>query len=119
MRGSFGLKLFRHWCAFVSRWWMRRDPAPERLHVIRLRNINARTSIMLEEIGIRTRADLVHVGALEAYRRLLLSGVKPSSNVLLVLHGAIINCDCSMINEKEKAYLLEEARAFQRQPERI
>jgi ABC-type uncharacterized transport system permease subunit len=119
MRGSWGLQLFRHWCAFVSRWWVRRDPDPERLHVIRMRNINARTAIMLEEIGIRTRADLVRVGALEAYRRLLVSNLKPSSNLLLALHGAIINCDWQLISEKEKTYLLEEARAFQPQSERI
>jgi TfoX C-terminal domain len=119
MRESLGLKLFRYWCAFVSRWWKRRDPDPERLHVIRMRNINPRISGMLEEIGIRTRADLVHVGALEAYRRLLVGGLKPSSNVLLALHGAIIDCDWQQISQKEKAYLLEEARAFQRQSERI
>jgi DNA transformation protein and related proteins len=111
--------MFRHWCAFVSRWWVHREPDPERLRVIRMRNINAKTSSWLEEIGIRTRADLVRIGALEAYRQLLASGLKPSSNLLLALHGAIIDCDWQLISEKQKAYLRDEARAFQRPSEQI
>jgi hypothetical protein len=94
-------------------WWWQREPDPERLPVQRLRNIGARSAALLESIGVKTRGDLVNLGALETYRQLLERGTKPSMSLLYALHGAITDREWNKLSEKEKAYLLEEASALE------
>jgi TfoX C-terminal domain len=94
-------------------WWWQREPDSERLPVQRLRNIGARSATLLESIGVKTRGDLVNLGALEAYRQLLEAGAKPSFSLLYALHGAITDRDWNKLSDKEKTYLREEAAAFE------
>jgi hypothetical protein len=92
-------------------WQRRAEPGTIPVH--RLRNIGARSAALLHGIGIKTRGDLVALGALEAYRQLLERGAKPSLGLLYALHGAIVDRDWNALGEKEKAYLKAEAEALE------
>lgn len=112
------LEVFRWWCAFIARWFHHLETDPSRLPVRKLKNITPRLGRLLQGMGIKTRSDLVRLGALEVYRLLLEQGNPKSEQVLLALHGAITQQDASQIALKEKIYLLEEASALQRNPVR-
>jgi hypothetical protein len=93
---------------------LRRAPEDPALQpVARMRNIGARSAHLLHSIGVKTRADLVRLGALEVYRQLLERGAKPSLSLLYALHGAIVERDWNALGEKEKAYLKAEAEALE------
>ncbi len=103
MRGSV-FRLFRWCCAFVAQCFIPRD------RIVQLKNIDSFLAQELEKIGIKSRADLLELGALETYNRLLLAKAGVSQNALLRLHGAITDQLVEQISSKEIAYLLEEAQ---------
>jgi triphosphoribosyl-dephospho-CoA synthetase len=109
------LRLFRWWCAHVAQWSRRYETDPSRMPVSRLRNITPRLGKLLIDIDVHSRADLVRLGSLEVYRLLLEQGNPPNHAVLLALHGAITNQGVEQISQKQKAYLLEEARTLEPQ----
>jgi hypothetical protein len=105
--------MFRWWCAVVARLYRHLETDPNRLAVSKLKNITPRYVQLLEDIGVQTRADLVGLGSLEAYRLLLKAGNPPNHTLLLALHGAITQQSSEHISSKEQAYLIEEANALQ------
>ncbi len=109
MRG-LGFRLFKWWCAFVARCFESRDHS--QIPIGKLKNINPWLTQELEKIGIKTRTDLIELGALETYHRLLQAKSRVSHNALLRLHGAITDQPIEEISDKEVAYLLEEAQAL-------
>ena len=55
----------------------------------KLRNIGPKSAAWLRQVGLRTRADLEGVGAVEAFMRVKRAGFKPSLNLLYALEGAL------------------------------
>ena len=58
----------------------------------KLRNIGPKSAAWLRQVGLRTRADLEGVGAVEAFMRVKRAGFKPSLNLLYALEGALRDC---------------------------
>ncbi len=108
------LKFFRWCCAQIAHWIKRYATKTPIKSLEKQKNITPYLGYALERIGIKTRADLVDCGALEAYERLLQANAQINENALLMLHGAITDQDIKTIPEKQIAYLLEEAKAMQK-----
>lgn len=106
MKG-LALKLFRWWCAFVAHWFKDQKKTPNKL-----KNTDRQISRLLENIGVRNRADLVKLGALEAYQQLIDAGYQVNPNLVLELHGFITDQSLEEIPDKQIAYLLEEVAAL-------
>ena len=104
---ALALKIFRWWCAFVAQWF---KPKPKPSN--KPKNTDRHISRLLENIGVRTRTDLVKLGALEAYQQLIDAGYQVNYNLVLELHSLITDQSIEEIPDKQVAYLLEEAAAL-------
>jgi hypothetical protein len=107
MKG-LALKIFRWWCAFIAHWFKHQDKTKNKEQ----KNTDRHVSRLLENIGVRSRTDLVKLGALEAYQQLLDAGYQVNTNLVLELHGLITDQNIEEIPDKQIAYLLEEAAAL-------
>jgi DNA transformation protein len=58
--------------------------------VRKLLNLGPRSAEWLEQVGIRTRADLERVGSVAAYRKVRDAGLESSLNLLWALEGALL-----------------------------
>lgn len=67
-----------------------------------LRNIGPKTTVWLDKIGIKTRADLQKVGAQKAYEKLLEIGHMPHKALLYALIGAERDEDWKLIAFEER-----------------
>ncbi len=105
--------MFRWWCSVLAWWYAKFNTDPKQIPVAKLHNINNNLCAALEKIKVRTRADLVQLGALETYSLLLQHNPQHQPNLVLQLHGAITQMPWQHINQKQQAYLLEEAAALQ------
>jgi hypothetical protein len=105
MKG-LALKIFRWWCAFIAHWFKPNNKTPNKPQ-----NTDPHISRLLENIGVRSRSDLVKIGALEAYQQLIDAGYQVNPNLVLELHGLITDQSYEDIPDKQIAYLLEEAAA--------
>ena len=63
---------------------------------------------MLREAGIRSPEQLDEVGAIEAYRRALAAGGRPSLNFLWSLEAALLDLDWRELPSGRKAELRAE-----------
>ena len=54
----------------------------------KLRNIGPKSAAWLRQVGLRTEADLVAIGPVEAFMRVRRAGFKPTMNLLYALEGA-------------------------------
>ena len=86
-------------------WWWQTTARLEGQPVARLRNLGKRSAVLLNSIGVQTRADLESLGAVGAYQELLRFGAKPSLSLLYALHGAITDRDWNRLSSNEKANL--------------
>ena len=75
----------------------------------KLRNIGPKSAAWLRQVGLRTRADLEGVGAVEAFMRVKRAGFKPSLNLLYALEGAILGCHWQEIPEERRNELVAAA----------
>jgi TfoX-like protein len=75
----------------------------------KLRNIGPKSAAWLRQVGLRTRADLAGVGAVDAFMRVKRAGFKPSLNLLYALEGALCDCHWQDVPEARRALLVAEA----------
>jgi hypothetical protein len=77
----------------------------------KLRNIGPKSAAWLRQVGLRTEADLVAVGPVEAYMRVRRAGFKPTLNLLYALEGALCDCHWQDVPEPRRQQLAQEAEA--------
>ena len=77
----------------------------------KLRNIGPKSAAWLRQVGLRSEADLVGVGAVEAFMRVRRAGFKPSLNLLYSLEGAIRDCHWQDVPEPRREELAQLAEA--------
>jgi hypothetical protein len=77
----------------------------------KLRNIGPKSAAWLRQVGLRTEADLVAVGPVEAYMRVRRAGFKPTLNLLYALEGALCDCHWQDVPEARRQQLAQEAEA--------
>ena len=53
----------------------------------KLRNIGPKSAAWLRQVGLRTEADIVAIGPVEAYMRVRRAGFRPTLNLLYALEG--------------------------------
>lgn len=74
-----------------------------------LRNLGPASGRMLEQAGIRSVAQLRRLGAVGAFRRVLLArGGRVSTNLLWALEGALTDVRWDRLGEATRRRLLEE-----------
>jgi len=77
----------------------------------KLRNIGPKSAAWLRQVGLRTEADIVAVGPVEAYMRVRRAGFKPTLNLLYALEGALRDCHWQEVPEPRRQQLAQEAEA--------
>lgn len=77
----------------------------------KLRNIGPKSAAWLRQVGLRTEADLVAVGPVEAFMRVRRAGFKPTMNLLYALEGALCDCHWQEVPEPRRLQLAQEAEA--------
>lgn len=78
-----------------------------------LRNLGPTSKLWLEQVGVKTRHDLLAIGVVPAFLMVRQLGVAPSLNLLWALHGAAAQIDWREINGPDKARLLAELKALE------
>ena len=63
----------------------------------------------LDAVGIRSRAELERVGAVEAFRRVEAAGFRPSVNLLYALHAALLDLHWTILPPKVREDLRRQA----------
>lgn len=77
----------------------------------KLRNIGPKSSAWLRQVGLRTRADLDAIGAVEAFMKVKRAGFKPTLNLLYSIEGALRDCHWQEISEGRRGELVLAADA--------
>lgn len=77
----------------------------------KLRNIGPKSAAWLRQVGLRTEADIVAIGPVEAYMRVRRAGFKPTLNLLYALEGALCDCHWQEVPEPRRQQLAQEAEA--------
>lgn len=78
---------------------------------VKLPNIGPKSAAWLRQVGIRSREQLLEVGALGAFVKIKRAGFRPGLNLLYALEGAICDCHWRDVPEARRAQLLAEADA--------
>ena len=74
-----------------------------------LKNLGNTSVNWLLAIGIHSRDDLAHIGAVEAYNRIRQRGIKVSKVLLYALHCALLDMHWTQLDDPEKQRLLDDA----------
>ncbi len=74
-------------------------------------NVGPKSAAWLRQVGVRTREDLVEMGAVAAYVKCKRAGFRPSLNMLYSLEGVLLGCHWQKVPEERRAELLLEAEA--------
>ena len=77
----------------------------------KLRNIGPKSAAWLRQVGLRTEADIVAIGPVEAYMRVRRAGFRPTLNLLYALEGALCGCHWQEVPEPRRQQLAQEAEA--------
>ena len=77
----------------------------------KMRNIGPKSAAWLRQVGLRTRADVEAVGAIEAFMRVKRAGFKPTMNLLYAIEGALLDCHWQEIPDARRAELVAAAEA--------
>lgn len=72
---------------------------------VKLRNIGPKSAAWLRQVGLRSREDLVAIGAAEAFVKVRRAGFKPSLNLLYALEGALLDCHWQDVSEARRSEL--------------
>ncbi|MCX7556097.1 TfoX/Sxy family protein [Xanthomonadaceae bacterium JHOS43] len=74
-------------------------------------NVGPKSAAWLRQVGVRTREDLVEMGAVAAYVKCKRAGFRPSLNMLYSLEGVLMGCHWQKVPEARRTELLAEAEA--------
>ncbi|HRN61590.1 MAG TPA: TfoX/Sxy family protein [Luteimonas sp.] len=78
---------------------------------LKLRNIGPKSAAWLRQVGLRTEADLVAAGPVDAFMRVRRAGFKPSLNMLYALEGALQDCHWQEVPEARRTELVAAVEA--------
>jgi TfoX/Sxy family transcriptional regulator of competence genes len=78
----------------------------------KLPNLGPKSAAWLRAAGIATRADLARLGSVDAYRRVLATGVPPSLNLLYALEGALLDLRWDRLSPAVKENLRARLKAL-------
>ncbi len=76
-----------------------------------LRNIGPKSAAWLRQVGLRSRDDLVAIGAVGAFVKVKRAGFKPSLNLLYSLEGALLDCHWQELSEPQRDALVQDHEA--------
>lgn len=79
--------------------------------IARMRNLGKVSAEWLAAIGVRTEAELREMGAVNAYRLLVLRGYNPTLNLVWAIEGALQGVLWTKISAETKARLRAELEA--------
>ncbi len=77
--------------------------------LLQLKNLGMASVNILRAIGVNTHADLKHLGAVEAYRRIRARNISVSKVMLYALEGALLDIHWNDIPPDLKANLVQQA----------
>ena len=77
--------------------------------LLELKNLGNTSINWLRTIGIHSYQDLKEAGAVEAYSRIKLRGIRVSKVLLYALHGALTDTHWTELDPNLKAKLVQEA----------
>ncbi|MHC1654769.1 TfoX/Sxy family protein [Stenotrophomonas maltophilia] len=77
----------------------------------KLRNIGPKSAAWLRQVGLRSREDLVAIGAVGAFVKVKRAGFKPSLNLLYSLEGALLDCHWQELSEPQREVLVQDYEA--------
>lgn len=78
---------------------------------LKMRNIGPKSAAWLRQVGLRTEADLINAGPVDAFMRVKRAGFKPSLNMLYALEGALQDCHWQEVPEARRAELVAAVEA--------
>jgi len=78
---------------------------------VKLRNIGPKSAAWLRQVGLRSREDLVAIGAVGAFVKVKRAGFKPSLNLLYSLEGALLDCHWQELSEPQRTALVQDYEA--------
>ncbi|RYZ73116.1 MAG: transcriptional regulator [Lysobacteraceae bacterium] len=79
--------------------------------VVKMRNIGPKSAAWLRQVGLRSQADIVSAGPVEAFMRVKRAGFRPSLNLLYALEGALADCHWQEVPEQRRQLLVAEYEA--------
>ena len=77
----------------------------------KMRNIGPKSAAWLRQVGLRTQADIVAAGPVDAFMRVKRAGFRPSLNLLYSLEGALTDCHWQEVPEARRNELVQAAEA--------
>lgn len=77
----------------------------------KLRNIGPKSAAWLRQVGLRSRDELVAVGAVGAFVKVKRAGFKPSLNLLYSLEGALRDCHWQELSDQQRQALVQDYEA--------
>ncbi|QKW58225.1 TfoX/Sxy family protein [Stenotrophomonas sp. NA06056] len=81
------------------------------MSAVKLRNIGPKSAAWLRQVGLRSREDLVALGAVGAFVKVKRAGFKPSLNLLYSLEGALLDCHWQELSEPQRTALVQDYEA--------
>lgn len=72
----------------------------------KIRNVGPKSAAWLRQVGVRTTADLIRIGPVEAFLKVKRAGFRPSLNLLYSMAGAMADCHWAELPEERKQELL-------------
>jgi len=75
----------------------------------KLRNIGPKSAAWLRQVGLRSRAELVEAGPVEAFMRVKRAGFRPTLNLLYSIEGALQDCHWQEVPEQRRTELVAAA----------
>ncbi|WP_117309441.1 TfoX/Sxy family protein [Stenotrophomonas sp. G4] len=81
------------------------------MSAVKLRNIGPKSAAWLRQVGLRSREDLVAIGAVGAFVKVKRAGFKPSLNLLYSLEGALLDCHWQELSEPQRTALVQDYEA--------
>jgi TfoX C-terminal domain len=107
---TFGL-VFLAFSVFAGLYFARGDEIPlpwevkRSMKISKMRNLGPKSEAILAKIGVNSSVDLEHLGAVEAFKQLQISGEKVSLLMLYAMHGALTDQAWEMLPPDEKQAL--------------
>lgn len=78
---------------------------------LKMRNIGPKSAAWLRQVGLRTQADIIAAGPVDAFIRVKRAGFRPSLNLLYALEGALADCHWQEVPEARRQVLVAEYEA--------
>ena len=78
---------------------------------LKMRNIGPKSAAWLRQVGLRTQADIIAAGPVDAFMRVKRAGFRPSLNLLYSMAGALADCHWTDLDEADKQALIADLEA--------